>query len=75
LDPEALIQRLMTKRKNRPMLDGLSDAALPEFIQSHLEARRPYYSQAHISVDADALDESRLASVGRMISSREDFSL
>ncbi|MDA9863835.1 AAA family ATPase [Flavobacteriales bacterium] len=75
LDPEALIQRLMTKRKNRPMLDGLSDAALPEFIQSHLEARRPYYSQAHISVDADALDESRLALVGRMISSREDFSL
>lgn len=75
LDVAALTQRLDSKRHNRPMLDGVSDAALPGFIQTHLSEREPYYSLAHIAVDADALDESRLASVGRMISSREDFSL
>ena len=27
------------KRKNRPMLDGISDEALPGFIQAHLAER------------------------------------
>ena len=75
LDRVALIERLSTKRKNRPLLEGVSNAALPGFIEDHLAEREPFYAQAHIAVDADALDESRLASVGRMTSSREDFSL
>ena len=75
LDSAALIRRLATKRKNRPMLDGIADEAFPAFVEGHLAEREPFYSRAHITVDADALDESRLSSVGRMIQDRADFSL
>lgn len=75
VDHAALILRLSMKRKNRPMLDGISDEALPGFIQAHLAEREQHYKQAHITVDADALDGSRLASVGRMIDSRKGFNL
>jgi hypothetical protein len=40
---------------------------LEGFIREHLAERAPFYNRAHISVDAEALDGERIASVIRMI--------
>lgn len=65
--PSALIPRLMAKRKNRPLLEQVSEDALPGFIEQHLAEREAHYMQAHITVDADALDGARLELVSQMI--------
>lgn len=57
--PDALVARLQRSRNVRPLLldaDGtrLTDAALRARIQALLEARRPFYEQAHVVVDVGA---------------------
>lgn len=50
--PKALAQRLSQKMNNRPLLEGLKEAGLLEFIENHLKERRPFYEQAHLSIDS-----------------------
>jgi len=71
--PSSLIPRLMAKRKNRPLLEPISEEDLPGFIQQHLEEREAHYKQAHITVDADALDGARLDLVSQMIAQHGAF--
>lgn len=65
--PAALVPRLMAKRKNRPLIEQVSEDALPGFIEQHMAEREVHYGQAHITVDADALDGARLDLVSQMI--------
>lgn len=72
--PSALIPRLMAKRKNRPLIEQVSEADLPGFIQQHMAEREVHYKQAHITVDANALDGARLDLVSQMIAQHGAFS-
>lgn len=42
-----LIERVRTLRDTRPLLDGISDNDLPEYIAKHVFDRRPFYEKAH----------------------------
>jgi shikimate kinase len=47
-----IFSRLVTtNRENRPLLKGLSDDELKQFIHTKLEERMPFYSQANIRFD------------------------
>ncbi len=50
--PEILAQRLQSQTHHRPLLAGKTSEDLIHFIQQKLEARLPYYRQAHITVEA-----------------------
>ena len=64
---EPLVIRLAAKRKERPLIADVPLEQLGDFVSRHMAERAPFYSRAHITVDADSLDGERLASVGRMI--------
>ena len=66
---DALLTRLQARRKERPLIADIPDAELKGFIREHLAGREQFYTQAHITVDADALDGERMASVIHMIGS------
>lgn len=63
----SLLQRLRARRKDRPLLAFVPDEELESFISRHLNSREGFYNQAHITVDADALDGERLASLIHML--------
>jgi len=63
----SLLERLRARRKHRPLIADIADENLEGFIREHLAERAPFYNRAHISVDAEALDGERIASVIRMI--------
>jgi shikimate kinase len=47
--------RLLPDTSNRPLLDGLPQEEVSEFIAKHLFERRPYYERAHKTVKGDAI--------------------
>jgi len=54
-----LAERLRAEKQNRPLIAHVLDENLEEFIAKHLFDRRPYYSQAKITVKhADASIEN-----------------
>lgn len=56
--PEHLAKRLsLTDLSERPMLQGRTEEELLEFIAPQLEAREPFYAQAHYILDVDICDE------------------
>lgn len=48
-----LTDRLKAMRRNRPLLDGVKDESLPEFVAKHVFDRRPYYERADQIVYCD----------------------
>lgn len=50
LSPKALFSRLKDAKEHRPLIQNLNDEELLNFIAKHLDARLPFYSQAHISI-------------------------
>jgi shikimate kinase len=47
-----IFSRLVTaNRENRPLLKGLDDEGLKQFIHNKLEERMPFYSQANLTFD------------------------
>lgn len=64
---EPLVVRLAAKRKERPLIADIPLEQLGDFVNRHMADRAPFYSRAHITVDAGSLDGERLASVARMI--------
>ncbi len=58
-----LKQRLLEMRSNRPLLDGINDEDLSEYIAKHLFERRPVYEQAQIKVKVDHAVEEVLQSI------------
>ena len=56
--PEHLAKRLsLTDLSDRPVLQGRTEKELLEFIAPQLEAREPFYAQAHHIIDVDICDE------------------
>ena len=56
--PEHLAKRLsLTDLSERPVLQGRTEEELLAFIAPQLEAREPFYSQAHYIVDVNECDE------------------
>ena len=56
--PEHLAKRLsLTDLSERPVLQGRTEEELLEFIAPQLEAREPFYAQAHYILDVDICDE------------------
>ncbi len=56
--PEHLAKRLsLTDLSDRPVLQGRTEEELLSFIAPQLEAREPFYSQAHHILDVTICDE------------------
>ncbi len=49
--PAVLARRVAHTTTQRPLLTNLSGLALDAFLIEQLEARRPFYAQAHLTVD------------------------
>lgn len=67
---DRLVQRLEGRVDERPLIAGIPSAELPAFIARHLEERVPFYSQAHMTVDADHLDRDRMKSIRNLLEGR-----
>ena len=56
--PEHLAKRLsLTDLSERPVLQGRTEEELLQFIAPQLEAREPFYSRAHYTMDVEICDE------------------
>ena len=57
--PEHLAKRLiLTDLSERPVLQGKTEKELLAFIAPQLEAREPFYAQAHHILDVEVCDEA-----------------
>ena len=61
LSPEALKDRLMQSKTERPLIKGKSEPELLEFIKNKLEERENHYMQAHFIIDGISLSCDQLA--------------
>lgn len=59
MTPPQLVSRLHNREK-RPLLKGMDDEQLLEFIVKKLEERNPFYNKAQLTVDAFDLDGAKL---------------
>lgn len=50
---KTLVNRLLEERASRPLLDGVSDEDLYEYVAKHVFDRRPFYEKAHHIVFCD----------------------
>ncbi len=62
MKPEQLVSRLHNREK-RPLIKGMDDAQLLEFIREKLALREPFYTRAQHSVDAFDLSAAELLEV------------
>jgi len=56
-----LVRRLSTEKEHRPLISGIVDTQLPEFIGKHLFERSFYYNQASNMVSCDGKSPKELA--------------
>lgn len=54
--PSFLAGRLQKERQQRPLLDGVAEDELPEFVAKHLFERREFYERAHLKISAERLN-------------------
>lgn len=57
---EELYRRLVSQTESRPLLRGLTGAALKRFIEDMLQVRNVFYRQAKFCLKADALTPAEL---------------
>lgn len=55
VSPANLAKRLKSAKAKRPIIAGKTDEELEQFIAAHLEKRDPFYRQAQMVVDGEAL--------------------
>lgn len=61
---QMLVDRILQGKNKRPLVKGISDDNLPDFVENHLMERLPFYNQAHFKWDArknSALEINELA--------------
>lgn len=68
MSPEMIVSRLLPGKAKRPLIAGLSDDELLEFVKAHLRKREPTYSRAHITVDVNSMDSKKMDDLAQMIS-------
>lgn len=54
--PVTIKERLLTEKTTRPLICHLNEKQLDHFIQEKMEAREPYYRQAHLVIDGEETD-------------------
>lgn len=57
-----LLERLTKEKGHRPLIAGLSEEQLTEFIAKHLFERRNYYEKAETILSIDGKDPEQIAS-------------
>lgn len=55
-DVPTTVRRLLAAKGKRPIVMKLSAEELPAFVESHLQDRLPFYSQAQIRLDSNQLE-------------------
>jgi shikimate kinase len=60
---EVLVQRLMTGKDHRPLIAGMNEHQLNQFLQEKLVERHAYYQQAHYRLSSDKINEAQLKSI------------
>ncbi|MEJ7589624.1 MAG: shikimate kinase [Ferruginibacter sp.] len=63
--PKEIIQRLSTEQEKRPLVKELNNTALQLFIEQKIMERKPFYTQAHITVQSAMVTKESFA---RMLS-------
>ena len=63
LSATSLAKRLQEAKKTRPLIKGLSDGELFEFVQQQLGEREKYYNEAHIIVKGENLNIKELVNL------------
>jgi shikimate kinase len=58
--PTFLFHRVLPRKDSRPLMSGLNDTELMNFIESKLQERSPMYEQAKIIVDAKNITAKEL---------------
>jgi shikimate kinase len=58
-----ILQRVLEEQDKRPLIKNLNEAELLFFIQQKLKEREPFYTQAKIIVQTNALDNNTLANL------------
>lgn len=54
--PETLMQHIAISKGDRPLLKGKTPDELARYIREQLDAREPFYRQAHHIIDINVLD-------------------
>lgn len=52
-DPTLLAQRLVAEKAKRPLIAGLDEAALEEFVRAKIVERQPFYGLCHLELVID----------------------
>jgi len=60
LDPDEIKNRLISEPSDRPLLKGIREEDLTEFIRNKLKEREKFYNMAHIITDGYNFDEVTL---------------
>ena len=60
---ESLTQRLIKATNSRPLIDGLDESDLNDFIEQKLKERSVYYEKADIIIQADQNPEQIVAAI------------
>ena len=60
---EVLVQRLMTGKEHRPLIAGMNEQQLSQFLQEKLVERHAYYQQAHYRLSSDKITEVHLKNI------------
>ena len=55
-----LTERLVNEKSKRPLISGLKNDEIPEFIAKHLFERSTYYNQAEISILTDSMSQKEV---------------
>lgn len=61
LPEEALVERLKNSKRIRPLIQGLTDEELQQYVHENLAQRAPFYEQAHFTADGETPDVSAIA--------------
>lgn len=57
--PERIAERIRIAGKSRPLVAGVPDEKLPEFVAGHLRKRQPYYCRAAWRLSGEELESEK----------------
>lgn len=63
----ALASRIKNSKSTRPLLENLDEKSLPEFIESHITERKPFYEQAHLIINGIDVEINQLSDTIRTL--------
>jgi shikimate kinase len=61
MPPAAIVHRLSTAKRKRPLIEGIPKDELHDVIKEKLKSRSPIYKKAHLHIDGIDVDIKELA--------------